>query len=187
MTDSRTAACCAISDVRQNRRFGRRAFYARSMKRVGSVIVAAGKCYGPRCMAENTSPWPCWYLLARFCIHATKKGPQNQASLVLARHASREVAIAPIARSPLSTSFLFLPRVSHRPSFPLFFSGNPVLFWQFLPSRSDRLESLFVIICAIFLTVHIQIVWSNCRGIAIVDKRKDKVNLYYVTFIAFIT
>lgn len=63
---------------------------------------------------------------------------------------SREpVAIAPIARSPLLTSFFFLLRVSHRPSLPLFSpeilyrSGNSCLCET--PSSNPP----FIIICAL--------------------------------------
>lgn len=50
-----------------------------------------------------------------------RPGVENQTSLILTRHARPErIAIAPIARSALSTSFFSLPRVSHRSSFPLF-------------------------------------------------------------------
>lgn len=124
-------------------------------------MVAAGKCYGPRCMAENTPLWPCWYLLARFYVHAMKKGPWNQTSLVLTRHASREgQSLSRRSRVHLSRPLFFFsfpasPTILHF----LFFlrkSGNVSIIPTFA-----KPNHLFVIICAIYLTVYIQIVWLN--------------------------
>lgn len=66
-----------------------------------------------------------------------------------------------VDRASISLDLFFFPslRVSHRPS--SLSPGNLVSFRRFLPSQSPEFESSFVIICAVYLTVHVQIVWLN--------------------------
>jgi len=141
MTDSRATACRVISVGGQNMRFGRHAFYARRMRRrVDSVMVAA-ECYGPRCMAENTPPWPCWYPLARFYVHATKQrlveADEPRAPCSCATRKSEDYRVD---HSSASRPLFFLFAFPFLVSFLFVSPGNPASPQQFL--QSQRVTSL---------------------------------------------
>lgn len=106
-------------------------------------MVAAGECYGPRCMAENTPPWPCWYPLARFSrVHTTRRwGSQSQTNRERPC-SSGDMQAGRLSRRSFSSLdlffFFFLSRL-----LPLSFlflsspSGNPASLEQFLHSLSS--------------------------------------------------
>lgn len=149
MINSRTAVCYAISG---GRHFRRHAFYSRSTKR-GRLRYSGGwKMLWSAVHGREYTPVALLIPTRAFLRTRTRRESCSCATC----KSRGPVAIAPIAHSPLLTSFFPLSRVSH-PSFFIssLFPGYPVSFRQVLPSRSpdNKFESLFVTICVIYLTV----------------------------------